>query len=155
MELDRRYTSILKDYDRDLYAVRRYGRIDVMKKSYKLVAYEFDGDTLLVPHREDWYVFSLTHNWKSDGEPVQWGRDPLLKHLADGDTHRRNVIGDFLKGKEREEAAMERRLDNQLEAFWKDNRRAWAKNFDQVNRSNLKPKDRRYEDDKKRKMKGL
>lgn len=155
MELDRRYTRILQEYDRDLFAVRKYGRIDVMKKCFKLIAYDVEGETLLVPHRDDWYIFSLTHNWTSTGRPVQWGIDPLLRHLKDGDTHRRNVIEDFVKAKEREEASMDRQLDNKLEAFWKDNRRAWAKNFDQVNRSNLNPKDRRFADDKKRKMKGL
>lgn len=149
------YNRILQGYDSELIAIARYGRIDVFRKGYKYIPYEVDGETLLSPIRNDWYIFSLTHDWTSTGVPVEWGSLPLLQHLKDGDLWRRNVIEDHLKAKEADASSKDRDLDNKLEAFWKDNRRAWAKNFEHLNTRSVKLKDRRYEDDKKRKLKGI
>jgi hypothetical protein len=148
-------TRILQDYDRELIAVFRYGRIDIMRKCFRMVAYDVDGCTLLAPVRNDWYVMSLTHDWHKEGRPVDWGVEPLLHKLTSIDLHRRDLAEESIKAYEKNSEAKDRALDNNLEAFWKDNRRAWAKNFEQVNRSNVTQTDRRYRDEKNKKMKGL
>jgi hypothetical protein len=151
----RRFTKILREYDAKLYAISRYGRIDVMRMGERPVVYDVDGVGVIAPIRNDWYIFSLTHDWTVTGRPVEWGALPLIEHLKAGDLWRRDVISDYFEAKSELDRSMDRSMDNKLEAFWKDNRRAWAKNFDQVNRSSLNPKDRRFDDDKKNKMKGL
>lgn len=152
----KRLTRILQDeYDRELFAQFRFGRIDIMRRGFRMVQYDLDGATLLAPVRNDWHVMSLTDNWHNNGKPVEWGIEPILARLASLDLHRRDLAGESIRAAERRQATNERDLDNNLEAFWKDNRRAWAKNFDQINRSNLPRPDRRYRDEKNKKMKGL
>ncbi len=144
----------LKEYDSKLYAKARYGRIDVLRKGERLVAYDLGSWSLVAPIREDHLVMSLTHDWSVTGRPVDWGIEPLLARLKFSDLWRHDIASDVIKAKERELASTDRALDNQTEAFWKENRRAWAKNFDTVNRSNLSRPDRRYRDDKMLKLKG-
>ncbi len=146
----RRYTKILREYDSELYAISRYGRVDVFRKGQRFVAYDVDGETILAPVENPWYIFSITDNWTTTGKPVEWGALPLLQHLKDGDLWKRDVLKDYLKAKSVEESSKDRDLDNKLEAFWKDNRRAWAKNFENNIVGSIKAKDRRYKDDLKR-----
>ena len=147
-------TRYIQEYDRELYAKARYGRIDILRKSFRYVAYDVDGMTLLSPVENDWLVTSLTHNWNVTGRPVDWGIEPVLARLRSIDLHRRDLANEIIEAKEKDLESKDRTMDNNLEAFWKDNRRLWAKNFEQVNRSSLSKKDRRYSDDVKLKLKG-
>ncbi len=144
----------LSEYDSKLYAKARYGRVDVLRIGERMVSYDLGEWTLTAPVREDHFVMALTHDWSVTGRPVDWGIEPLMARLQFSDLWRHDVASDVIRAKERQEASTDRELSNQTEAFWKDNRRAWAKNFDGVNRSNLSRPDRRYRDDKMLKLKG-
>ncbi len=144
----------LREYDSKLYAKFRYGRIDVFRKGERYVAYDFDGETILAPVENDWYVMSLTHDWNINGRPVDWGVEPLLARLRAIDLHRRDLASEMERAEEKLSASKDRTMDNNLEAFWKDNRRAWAKNFEHTIVSSLPRPDRRYRDEKNKKMKG-
>lgn len=155
IERARRITRILQnEYDGALFAKYRYGRIDILRKQFKYIPYDVDGSTLLAPVKDDWFVMSLTDNWSMDGRSVEWGIEPILARLRSIDLHKRDLADEVIRQKEKDLESKDRSLDNKLEAFWKDNRRLWAKNFERVNRSNLVKKDRRYVDDTKRKLKG-
>ncbi len=144
----------IQEYDAKLYAKARYGRIDILRKSETFEAYDMDGWTLLAPRPNDYLVMSLTSTWSIEGKPVDWGIEPVLRELKHRDLWKHDVVSEIIGAKERQAKSVDRDLDNQTEAFWKDNRRAWAKNFDTVNRSTLSRPDRRYRDDLNRKLKG-
>lgn len=150
-----RITELLQnEYDSMLVAKSRYGRIDILRKGFCYVPFEIDGVVIHAVHENDWPVISLTHNFKNDGRPVEWGIEPIIAKLRSMDLWKRNIADEAIEAKEKADQSQERGLDNNLEAFWKDNRRLWAKNFDDVNRSNLARPDRRYRDDKMNKLKG-
>jgi hypothetical protein len=150
-----RLTDLLQnEYDPKLVAKSKYGRIDILRKGFRYVPYEINGQVILVLNEDNWPVLSLTNNWKNDGRPVEWGVEPILAKLRSMDLWKRNIADEAIKAKEKKSESQERGMDNNLEAFWKDNRRLWAKNFDQVNRSNISRPDRRFRDDKILKLKG-
>lgn len=148
-------TRYLREYDNELYAIARYGRIDILRKCIKYDSYDIGTWMLLAPRPNDHLVMSLTTNWSIDGIPVDWGIEPMLRELGRRDLWKRDYAGDMIKSKERADESMDRTLSNQTEDFWKENRRSWAKNFDTINRSNLSRPDRRYRDDLNRKLKGI
>lgn len=90
-------------------------------------------------------VFALTDNWTVNGNPVPWGVLPILQKLREIDVSQRDTMFDELRKKrEKEKESKERHLKNELDAGLKEQRRAFAKSFDDFNLSILdKKKDKR------------
>lgn len=147
-------TKALQGYDSLLYAKEVGSRVDIFRKSFEYVAYDLDGTTLLAPKEVPHRIFSLTDNWKAFGRPVEWGIEPILAKIRAGDLWKRDIASEQIASKENEEKSQERAFRNETEAFLKDQRRAIAKHWGDINTSTMVRHDRRRRDDRKIKLKG-
>lgn len=152
----RRITSAIQDHDRELFAKEQHGRIDILRKGYKYEAYELDEDTVLQAlKRNDYLVMSLTDTWNALGNPVDWGLEPIVARLRAMDLWRRDIAEEQIRLHEKDAMSQDRDMDNNIEAYLKENRRAIAKHWGDINTSTLdKRSDRRFKDEKKINSKG-
>lgn len=129
------YERVLKSYDRDLFVDRnRDGVLCVFRhtKRYEPVV-EAEGFRLLNLKRDREYVFALTETWGLSGKPRDWGADDVLDHVQKID---KLANADVLSAAdELNDQVNERRMRHirgEMEAFWKDQRRAFAKATDDI-----------------------
>lgn len=81
-----RLTRLVKKYDSTLFVRRNYKDVfQILRKDTKVAVYDVDGHTLVAIEPSEYFVTALTHNWKADGNPVEWGTEPIMKKLADID----------------------------------------------------------------------
>jgi hypothetical protein len=84
----------------------------------------------------DRLVFALTDTWTVSGKPVPWGLQPILARLAEIDLSQNGTLFDQMrKRREREQESKERHFKSELEAGLKEQRRAFAKSFEDFNTS--------------------
>lgn len=154
--MDARLNSInsaLRRFDEKLYAEKDLlGKITIYRKAYRFLAYEFQGERLLVSHPNPYMIFPLTDDWSAKGKSVEWGVEPILSRLQAIDAwNRARIHQEYLEQHEKVDAAADRDFKNNTEAFLKDFRRPFAKAFNDINTSTLEKRDSRR--DYERKMK--
>lgn len=129
------YTRALKRYDPDLYAGRnRDGVACVFRrtKRFEEVVVE-DGYRLLNLREDKQFIFSITDNWNLSGKPREWGIDHVLTHLKQIDAlTNASFIEEMDRENERIDESKKRGMKNEIEAFWKHERRRFAKATDDV-----------------------
>ena len=109
--------KVVKTYSSELCAVMRGNRIDVLR---------FHPFKLEPPA----YLISLTDNWKSSGQPVEWGLDIIWNKLSAMDMWRDpGFIEAFLKENEKVEESEERARKNSQESFLYDFASQFKKTF--------------------------
>lgn len=145
-----RITREIQSHDRLLYCERNEaGRLCVYRKSTRYETYHLSDDATLVWARPTpYFVFALTHNWKIDGRPVDWGLCPIMARLKAIDLWNRDLAEEIIQDEEKRIESMARDRRNTTEAFLLDFRRQFAKAFDGVNTANMAKKDKRYLGDK-------
>lgn len=142
-----RITDIVQEHDSKLYCARSpSGVLSIFRKSHRFEHFEVDGVHLTHVRPAPHYIFALTDNWKPDGNPVDWGAEPILARLKAMDLWHRDLLSEQIERAEREEESKRRELSNRNEAFAKEHRRFFAKVFDDVNTANMDVKNdlRRY-----------
>jgi len=141
---------VIQEYDRELYAKKVDGRIDIFRRTYEYVPYEVDDVVIHIPREVPYRVFCLTDSWKPWGKPVDWGIEPILAKLRRSDLWKRDLSSEFTSHNEKIEEAEARHRRNETEAFLLDRRSEIAKAWGDINTSILDKKtDRRYRDDRK------
>lgn len=132
-------TRAIKFHDRELYCARN--KQDIMCIYREIISYEkyFLGEKewLLFSKSSPYFVFALTHNWKTNGRPVDWGIEPIMARLKAMDLWRRDVAEDLIREYEKDEASLVRDRDNSMESFLYEFRDQFKKTFSDVNTSNL------------------
>lgn len=128
-------TKALKRYDRDLFAGRTMdGVACVFRKSKRFEPVcELNGEPLLVLKEDKQLVFPLTDNWNMRGKPRMWGIDNVLDRVKEIDAQANDRMFEEMDAlNERVEDSNKRHMRNEIEAFWKDERRRFAKATDHI-----------------------
>lgn len=148
-------TRAVRKYDRELYARMGFeGRIDIFRRCFGFETYSLDGGIVIQKLKEEPYrVLALTDTWNAWGKPVDWGIEPIMAKLKACDLWQRNVAEETNAHNQKIDESQDRHLKSETEAYLKDNRRAMAKAWENVNTSGMdKRADRRFRDE--RKLKG-
>ena len=129
------YTRALKRYDRDLYAGRtKDGALCVFRKvkSYDLVCDDVGFKLFNLVERSQ-FVFALTDTWTLAGIPRAWGIDHVLGRVKEMDVKANERFFEELDEKnEKVDKSNKRKLRNEAEAFFADNRKEFAKGIDEI-----------------------
>lgn len=141
MEIEvRKYTRAVKAYDRLLYcAPNDKGTLCIFRKLKRFVPVVIGDDFKLLNLVEDKYlVFALTDTWSVRGAPRAWGIDFVLDRLREIDTQARERLFEEREAEERRlQESKDRHIRNEAEAWAADNRRAFAKAFDDINTTSV------------------
>lgn len=131
----RKYTRALKRYDQDLFCAHNMDHVLCVFRKHKryLPVCVTDGFKLMNLTVDKQYVFSLTEDWTLKSKPRAWGVDFVLNHLREIDFFANEALVDEIERKnEQVDKSKERHFQNEAEAFWSDNRRAFAKATDHI-----------------------
>lgn len=125
-----RITRALKAYDGALYAEKNSnGIIEIFRKSSGLHAH---------------HIFSLTSNWASNGSPVDWGIEPIIKKIKDSDIQKRDIAGELLAQYEKNQERAQAHRKSEAEAMAKDIRVPFSRTVSDIRVANMnKRKSRR------------
>jgi len=94
---------------------------------------EWNGQPLLVLHEGKDLVFPLTDNWTMRGKPRAWGIDQVLNRVREIDAlANERFFEEMDAANERVDRSKKREMKNEIEAFWKDERRRFAKATDDI-----------------------
>ena len=120
-----RLTQAVRTYDQALYVIQtNTGAYQVWRKEYPK---DWDGLTFSA-RNEVQFILALTDDWTLNGNPVEWGIEPLLNKLKAMDAWRDDsYYAHIVKGRERDEENKRRRFKNNARAKALDIRREVAK----------------------------
>lgn len=135
----RRINRILKDYDTDLFCARDGECLHVYRKKPRMQgSFEYEGATYAYTGVENQYIFSMTHNWKFEGRPVEWGMDNIVSHLNFIDSWKNDDYEKFVKLREQKEKWREESKSNNRRALAADMRKDFARATNDIVVHNLK-----------------
>lgn len=139
-----RITQELRRYDPFLFAKKEDGVIRIYRRTKRLEFYDVNGVPMGFLKEDPHFVFALTHNWKPQGIPVDWGLEPIMKKIRDNDLWNRDGLADeLLASYEKQAASAERHRRNETEAFLGEFRPQFARTFNDVNTSTMAKTDLR------------
>ena len=129
-------TRSLKRYDRDLFCAQSNAGnyLCVYRRSKQFVPVVDEPEVrLLVLSEAKQHVLTLTDTWLNTGIRRDWGMDRILEKIKSMDlAHNARLIEEFEAREAQEQASADRHFDNELEAWAKDSRRAFAKATDDI-----------------------
>ncbi len=138
-----RITEVIKAYDSKLFCKSEDGKLCIYRKSQRIESYDLNGTLYHFVRPSCFWILSLTHNWRMDGDPADWGIEPIMKKLKMGDLWHRDLASEVIRQEEKHLESTQRHLDNESEAFLKDYRRKFARTFNDVRVANMAKKDSR------------
>jgi len=130
-----KYTKALRSYDRDLFAgLTKDGLPCVFRRSKRYEAVcEFEGFRLLNLREDKQYVCAITDNWMASGKPRDWGIDHVVGHIKSIDALANEKLFEEMDAhNERVDEIKKKDMRNDIESFWIDERRAFAKATDDI-----------------------
>jgi hypothetical protein len=128
----------LKFFDPKLFAVKTDdGFVFIKRRGVYWASLLFDGEWLSYSRPCEFPVLSLTHDWTSEGKPVEWGIEPLLGRLREIDNYNHDVLGRIYEENEKRERVRKQSAHNNFRAAAADSRRDFAKALNDVNTSTL------------------
>lgn len=134
-----RVNKAVTGYDRLLYAKRVNGVVQIWRQPYRATVTGIS----LMGRPEPEFIVALTHNWNLDGEPVEWGMEPILDQFRRMDSWQHDVYGEICEKRERIERDSKRQEHNEIRARAADVRREFAKATNDINTSTVNKFDRR------------
>lgn len=129
------YTKVLKRYDPDLFAGRTNMGMPAVFRKYKRFepVVETEGFKLMNLRTEVQLVFALTDNWLMSGKPRDWGIDDVLDRVQRSDLQANEKLIEEMDAQNEEVDKIKKKdLRNQVENFWIDERRRFAKATDDI-----------------------
>lgn len=138
-------TKQLKRFDPTLYCEKhRDGKLCVYRTSKRWESFRLDdGSILTVARSTPYFILALTHNWRFDGVPVEWGYLPITDHLRMMDGWNRDLAEEAIRQQELFNEKKDREAKHQAEVFAHEMRPAFKKAFSDINTANMAKKDRR------------
>lgn len=133
--LARAYTRALKRYDKDLFCAHNIDHVlCVFRKVKRFVSVsESPGFKFLNLSVDKQYIFSLTEDWTLKTKPRTWGIDFVLNRLHEIDLQvHEHLLDEVESQNEKIDKSKERDFDNEMEAFWADNRKGFQKATDDI-----------------------
>lgn len=141
-------TKHLKGHDRKLFCKRmRSGAYGVFRESVRWETFAYESGVLSYLRPADHFIFALTHDWRSDGKPVDWGIEPVLEKIKASDSHQRDIAAEAIESYERLKEKKAKQVSSNAEAFFSDYRREFARSTNHLNTSTMEKVDRRRNHD--------
>jgi hypothetical protein len=137
-----RISSAVQSHDWKLYCAKDIaGKLCIFRKSQRVETFYLDDTTVIhsvrpAPH----FVMALTHNWKANGIPVDWGLEPILARVKSLDLWNRDIVSDLEVQEEKHLESCERDRKNKTEDFLHEFRSDFKRTFSDVNTSTLDKK---------------
>ncbi len=142
-------TSDIKKHDSKLFCrENREGKLCIYREGTRIERYDIGDNVLINVRAAPSLVCAITHNWKESGYSVDWGLEPIRKHLRDCDLWVRDIASDLEKQDEKAKETNERKLRNDSEAFFSENHSKFKDALSDINTSNMSKKDRKRDKDK-------
>lgn len=129
------YTKALSRYDRDLFcAHNREGVLCVFRKWKRFEPVCVDESFKILNLIQDkQFVCALTENWSLSTKPRQWGIDHVLTKIRQMDLqYNERLFDEMDQHNDKVDESSKRSFRNETEAFWSENRRAFAKATDDI-----------------------
>lgn len=125
----RSVNRLVRDYDSKLLARRdAHGVIHIYRKSPRADSFKYDGVNYVHVFHVDEYIISLTNTWTHEGQPCEWGLEPIWRKFLQMDSWRDDQgFARFCESRERFKRDEERMQRNQIRALAADSRRDFAK----------------------------
>lgn len=145
----RRLSDLVQGYDRDLYAFRASnGMLQIHRKANRLEASDYNQEEPQLAHLNPQFILALTDTWTLDGQPVEWGLEPLMCKLKEMDSWRSDTeIKGLRRKRERAKEIQANSKRNESRAMAADLRRDFAKATNEINTSTLEKVDSRRKAD--------
>lgn len=140
-------TKHLREYDKDLYAIRESskGMIQVYRKATRPYYFEYEGVNFVALMSNPQYILALTDNWSLTGKPADWGVDQLLLRIRSIDSFNAGKKAeDLIKSYEASQARKDKQRQDDNEAWLRDNRNVFKNAFNEINTSNLNVKEKGF-----------
>jgi hypothetical protein len=135
MSLMHSYTKAVQSYDRELYAGHTKDGVPCIFRRVKrwIPVCEDEGFSLKQLREDKELIFALTDTWAATGTPRLWGIDKVLDRLKEIDAWaHEDVLSKIDEQNSKVDQSRARHLDNEAEAFLKDNRREFVKGFEEI-----------------------
>lgn len=144
---------VVQSFDRTLFVYRnKEGMRLIMRRADRLEDSDYNQKEPALASLHPQMILALTDSWKSTGQSVDWGIEPILEQLKSMDLWRNDrmleEIRERRESKERDESRMKR---NEFKAIAADMRRDFAKATNDINTSTLEKVDHRRKKDGSRK----
>lgn len=143
-----RITSEIQAHDYKLFCKNMEGKLCIYREGTRVERYDLDDDVVLNFVRPaPSFVMALTHNWKIEGRPVDWGLEPIKARLKAIDLWNRDMAEEIIQQEEKAEKSREREVRTNMEGFLSDFHGKFKETFKDVNTSNVGKRDlRRFKD---------
>ncbi len=129
------YTKALRSYDRDLFAGRTKDGVPcVFRKAKRFEpVWVTDDFKLLNLIESKQFVFAITDNWMATGTPRDWGIDDVLDKVKKSDALANQALFDEMDAhNEKVDQIKKKDTRNDIESFWIDERKRFAKATDDI-----------------------
>lgn len=136
----------LRKFDNKLFINQNYkGELQIMRESFKQVPYDVDGIRIMNIEPNHHYICSLTENWTSRTQSVDWGILPILDHMRSIDCQNKDSLVNKLEEMHMKDAETKKKdFKNKTEDFCRYQLRdAYMKATSDINTSNLEKIDLR------------
>jgi hypothetical protein len=128
----------------------------IFRRTYRAEVHDLDGDSLVVLKDAPHFVFALSDNWSANGKPVDWGLEPIMARLKAMDIWgRQSIVDELINEYEKASESKDKDRQNNIESFLYEMHSKVKKSWSDINTSTLSKKDRRRDDEKKLKFKGV
>lgn len=138
--IETRLTGVVKRHDPKLFVQRNFkGVLQVLRENYVLHPYEVDDRVIHCLSPAHYYVMALTDTWGANGNPVEWGVEPILQRLKMIDcwSSQSFVSDEMEKQNDKADRSKERDLMNRTEAAAYEMHSSFKKTFSDVNTANM------------------
>ncbi len=129
------YTKALRSYDRDLFAgLTKDGLPCVFRKAKRFEPVCVTENFRLLNLIEcKQFVFAITDNWMATGKPRDWGIDDVIGRVKKMDfLANEKLFEEMDQHNEKIEQTKKKDIRNNIESFWIDERRRFAKATDDI-----------------------
>ena len=112
--------------------------IRILRKADRLEASDYHQSEPELAHLNPQFILALTDTWKLNGQPVDWGLEPIMSQLRSMDRWSDSEqFNQMIKRREENEADQSRQKRNELRALAADSRRDFAKATNEINTAGL------------------
>lgn len=134
-------TSYIKRFDPLLFCEKSGdGKLCVYRKDQRIESYDVDGTRIHFVRPAPYLVLALTSTWNLNGEPREWGIEPIMRRLKMSDTWSRDLAKESIESIERDNESKDRAIDNHIESYLKDIRKEFAGVTNDINTANVRKK---------------
>lgn len=144
--VEHRLTKEVRKHDPKLFVKKNHlGVMQVMRESYQQHPYYVDGSVIYALISAPHFIMGLTHNWTANGNPCEWGIEPIMRRLQEIDGWNDNsfVNSKLEDHNEKADLSAKREMNNKLEAAAYESHSTFKKTFADINTANMNKIDNR------------